>query len=162
MMSIENFFVWAKQINDFPAQSYDELSIYFSISDKEFLKTFLEIADKSDNFVSVHKIDSDILYRLHCTNPDGFKDQYELYKKNKKQGLPDLTWATCKQIGSELKKRQNLTFVLFWTEENSTENISVEASGQANTVVGLATRGLSLLLKATEARTKYENTTDED
>jgi hypothetical protein len=82
-------------------------------------------------------------------------------KKVTGSAIPDLQLATCKQMANELKKRESLTFVMLWIEENYYDNIHIEASGEANQVIGLVTRGLSLILKSTEDRTQIRESEDE-
>lgn len=59
-------------------------------------------------------------------------------------GLPDLSLCTIRQFATELKKRQNLCFALVWMEDNNTDNIAIEGSGNPTMLIGLLTRGVSL------------------
>ncbi len=161
-MTTKEFFEWAQKYEELGASSYDENKIYFNIADKINLEGFLILATRSGCEAQIVIKDEKVQYCLTSSNLDVFVSIYEDALKATNAGYPDLSWATCKQIGKELKKRQNLTFVLLWIEDDYVDNIHIEASGEANTVIGLATRGLNLIVNATEKRTRIIDTSDDE
>jgi len=160
MISVQQFVEWAKKKTEWNVISHDENGVFLQIVVPEKLNQFLVSAKNSDNPVTIHPGEESPLYCLSNYNLQNFISDYE--PKTKKEAMPDLTWATCKQIANELKKRKTLTFVLFYMEENYYDNIHVEASGEANAIIGLTTRGLDLILRETEKRTKMHDSSEDE
>jgi len=74
---------------------------------------------------------------------------------NKELGLPDLSLITLRQIATELKQRQNLTFALVWIENNERDNIAIEGSGNPTQLVGLLTRGTHMAIEWADKNIKF-------
>lgn len=161
-MTPEEFFNWSKKYPDLGVCAYDEKKVYFLLEDVESLKGFLILAGKVGFEPTVIIKEEAIHYGVNEEFLQSLSAHYEAIIGELQKGVPDLSWATCKQMSNELKRRNNITFVLVWMEENYYDNIHIEASGEANTVIGLATRGLSLLVNATEKRTKIIDSSEED
>jgi hypothetical protein len=156
MMTPEEIYNWATNVKELESTFVDETHLWFSISETIFVEKILDLASKADCEVVVKNNQRNLLYGIKFSQAlERFISLYEGARNGKKNGLPDLSLVTCRQITAELKKRKNLTFVMFWIEEDIYDNINVEASGHLNTVVGLATRGLNLILKATDEKTTY-------
>jgi len=161
-MTPEEFFNWSKKYPDLGVCAYDEKRVYFLLDEVESLKGFLILAAKVGFEPTVISKEDSIHYGVSAEFLKDLSAQYEIIISELQKGVPDLSWATCKQMSNELKRRNNITFVLIWMEENYYDNIHIEASGDANTVIGLATRGLNLLVNATEKRTKIIDSSEDD
>lgn len=74
---------------------------------------------------------------------------------NKELGLPDLSLVTIRQIASELKSRENLTFALVWIENNERENIAVEGTGKPNHLIGLLARAQHIAIEWADKNIKF-------
>jgi hypothetical protein len=156
MMTPEEVYNWAANVKELEYMYVDENALWFSLSEIKSTEKILDLADKADCEVVVRNQNQKIFYGIKFSNSlDKFILLYDGLSKKTKNGIPDLSLVTCRQITAELKSRKNLTFVMFWIEEDIYDNINVEANGHLNTVVGLATRGLNLILKATDEKTRY-------
>jgi hypothetical protein len=159
-MKIFEFLNWAKTRTEWEVLGADLEKIYFEIITQENLNIFLQNAQNAECPVTVHPGEKNPIYCLHAINLQKFVDLMEP-KKVIGSTIPDLQLATCKQMANELKKRENLTFVMLWIEENYYDNIHIEANGEANQIIGLVTRGLSLILKTTENKTHIRESEDD-
>lgn len=74
---------------------------------------------------------------------------------NRELGIPDLTYLTIRQIATELKSRQNLTFALVWIENNETDNIAIEGSGNPTHLIGLLARGQHMAIEWADKSIKF-------
>lgn len=156
MMTPEDIFNWATNIKEMDSMYVDEQHLWFCIHETKAIEKILDLASKADCEVVVKTQHQKFYYGMKLSAAlEKFIAMYDGISKITKNGIPDLSLVTCRQITAELKKRKNLTFVMFWIEEDIYDNINVEASGHLNTVVGLATRGLNLILKATDEKTRY-------
>lgn len=160
MISVKQFVEWARKKSNWVVLGYDDNNIYFNFDGLIALNDFADIAQKSENLLIVQKTDAGPVYCLQASNLEKFMELTDPNMAQEK--VPDLSWATCKQIASELKKRQSLTFVLLYIEDDAYDNINVEASGDANTILGLTMRGISLILNATEKRSIIQKPTEDD
>jgi hypothetical protein len=159
-MKIFEFLNWAKKRTEWEVLGADLEKIYFEITTQKNLNIFLQNAQNAECPVTVHPGEKNPIYCLHAINLQKFVDLMEPKKVNGSP-IPDLQLATCKQMANELKKRENLTFVMLWIEENYYDNIHIEANGEANQVIALVTRGLSLILKTTENKTHIQESEDD-
>lgn len=75
--------------------------------------------------------------------------------KNRELGLPDLSYMTIKQMATELKSRQNLTFALIWIENNERDNIAIEGSGNPTQLIGLLARGQHMAIEWADKTIKF-------
>lgn len=145
-MNTKEFCEWAKDNNEIQITSWTDEKIYLlPTSETSFLK-LINVADRSKNFISLHPQDDSVIYCLHNNNLEEFILHWEKETTSNVKGIADLTWATCQQIGDELKSRENLIFALMWMEGNELEKLSVEAGGNPTLVAGMVTRGLNLIL----------------
>jgi hypothetical protein len=62
-------------------------------------------------------------------------------------GIPDLSFVTIRQMATELKQRENLTFAIVWIENNERDNIAIEGSGNPTQLIGLLTRGTHMAIE---------------
>ena len=60
-------------------------------------------------------------------------------------------------MSNELKNRENLTFALIWIEDENTENFNIEASGNPTMLCGMFSRGLNMVIKWADKKTKFED-----
>ena len=156
MMTPEDIYNWATNIQELESFYVDEFGLWFCINEIKYLEKLLDLAAKAECEVLVKNQQQKLFYGIKFSNSlEKFISLYNGLTKQNKMGVPDLSLVTCRQITAELKNRKNLTFVMFWIEEDIYDNINVEANGHLNTVVGLATRGLNLILKATDEKTRY-------
>ena len=140
MMNTKQFCDWAKQIEELQINSYEDQRIYLLPTSEDAFLKLVHVAEKSKNFLSLHPSEDTVIYCLHNNNLDEFVKIW-------KQGVTDLSWATCKQIGKELKNRDNLVFALIWMEMDGRENLSIEAGGDPTLVTGMVARGMNLIIK---------------
>lgn len=145
-MNTKQFCDWAKEISELQISSYEEQRIYLLPTGENAFLKLVSVADKSKNFISLHPHEDTIIYCLHNNNLDEFIRIWEKETDTDQKGIPDLSWATCKQIGEELKNRDNLVFALIWMEVEGNENLSVEAGGNPTLVAGMVNRGLNLIV----------------
>jgi hypothetical protein len=161
-MTPKDFFDWSQKYPELGVQAYDEKRVYFILQDAQSLEGFLVLTHKIGCEPQVAIVEKNVNYCVPAEHLSSFNKEYERSMLDMRKGIPDLQWATCKQIGSELKKRENLTFVLLWMEDDYFDNLHIEASGEANSIIGLTTRGLNILLNTTEKRTKIQDSSDEE
>ena len=156
-MTTEQFAEWFSQIDKITIDSFDKDRIYFLCNDENLVPKIIQTAEKTDNFLSLHiNKKNDIMFCLHKHKLDTFIDMWEEVKTNKK-GVPDLSWVTCRQMSNELKNRENLTFALIWIEDENTENFNIEASGNPTMLCGMFSRGLNMVIKWADKKTKFED-----
>ncbi len=152
-MNTEEFSNWAKQNNNFEVLSFDDTRVFLTVNDEIKLVKLIETTEKSGNVLTIHIQNNIVVYCLHDQNLEMFVNLWD-NKKTKNNVMPDLEWATCKQIAAELKKRNTLTFALVYIEDDSVDNISVEANGDPNYIIGMLTRGINMLVKYTDKNKK--------
>lgn len=147
MMNTKQFCDWAKQIEELQINSYEDQRIYLLPTSEDAFLKLVHVAEKSKNFLSLHPSEDTVIYCLHNNNLDEFVKIWKQESTTTEQGVPDLSWATCKQIGKELKNRDNLVFALIWMEMDGRENLSIEAGGDPTLVTGMVARGMNLIIK---------------
>lgn len=91
-----------------------------------------------------------------------FETKSDQKLKQQELGIPDLSLVTIKQMGTELKKRHNLTFALIWIEDNEKDNIAIEGSGNPTQLVGLLTRGSHMAIEWADKNIRFYRSKDED
>ncbi len=74
---------------------------------------------------------------------------------NHELGLPDLSLLTIRQMATELKSRQNLTFALVWIENSERENIAIEGSGNPTHLIGLLARAQNMAIDWADKNIKF-------
>lgn len=84
------------------------------------------------------------------------------HANNKELGLPDLSLVTIRQMATELKARQNLTFALVWIESNERDNIAIEGSGNPTQLVGLLARGQHMAIEWADKNIKFYRPKEEE
>jgi hypothetical protein len=131
--------------------------MFFLIAEESSILKITETADVSGNSLTIHPNKKGIMFCLHLKNYESFHKNYiDEMPKNDKKGLPDLSLVTCRQMANELKKRKNLTFALLWSEENDSENISLEGNGDPTKICGLLARGLNLAINWADKNMDFE------
>lgn len=154
-MTTEEFAKWFGEIENVVIQSVKEDRIFFECLDESLVHKITKIAEKSDNFLSLHTSKKDLILCLHSHKLDQFIKIWNEPKVNKK-GVPDMTLVTCKQMADQLKNRENLTFALIWMEEDSVDNFNIEASGNPTVLCGMFTRAVNMAVNWAEKNIRYE------
>lgn len=81
--------------------------------------------------------------------------------KMKELGIPDLSLVTIRQMATELKQRQNLTFAIVWIESNEKDSIAIEGNGTPTALVGLLSRGTHMATEWADKNIKFYKNKDE-
>lgn len=81
--------------------------------------------------------------------------------KMKELGIPDLTLVTIRQMATELKQRQNLTFAIVWIESNDKDSIAIEGNGTPTALVGLLSRGTHMATEWADKNIKFYKNKDD-
>lgn len=158
-MIIKEFANWLASISSVSNVVYQADKVYFIIHDEATVLKITTIAEKSKTVLTLHTNGKGIMFCLHGANFGNFMQVWNENDKSKingKNGIPDLSLVTCKQIANELKKRKNLTFALIYAEENDADNISLDGNGDPNKLVGLIARGLNLSIQWADKNMKFE------
>lgn len=154
-MTTKEFAEWFANIKDVVVKSVKEDRMFFECMDESLVHRITKIAERSDNFLSLHTNKKDIILCLHNHKLEEFIKLWEEPRINKK-GIPDMTFVTCKQMADQLKKRENLTFALIWMEEDSVDNFNIEASGNPTVLCGMFTRAVNMAVNWAEKNIHYE------
>jgi len=158
-MIIKEFANWLASISSVSNVVYQADKVYFIIHDEATVLKITTVAEKSKTVLTLHTNGKGIMFCLHGANFSNFMqvwNENDKSKINSKNGIPDLSLVTCKQIANELKKRKNLTFALIYAEENDADNISLDGNGDPNKLVGLIARGLNLSIQWADKNMKFE------
>lgn len=91
----------------------------------------------------------------------GLVDSTARQAKMKELGIPDLTLVTIRQMATELKQRQNLTFAIVWIESNDRDSIAIEGNGTPTALVGLLSRGTHMATEWADKNIKFYKNKDE-
>ncbi len=160
-MDTQQFAEWLSKIQNIVVEKIDKDRVFFECLDEKLVLKITQTAERSDNFLSINtKNDRFIVFCLHKHNFDRFIEVWngdDKKTKLTKEGIPDLSLVTCKQMASELKNRENLTYAFIWMENEATENFSFEASGNPTILCGLLSRGLNMAIKWADKVTQYED-----
>jgi len=159
-MTTEEFSNWFGQIKGVVIKKIEEDRIFFECLEEMLVVKITRIAEKTDNFLSLHTRKKEMVLCLHKHKLDDFKNKWE--EPSVKKGIPDLSVVTCRQMAAELKKRSNLTFALIWLEEEATENFNLEAIGNPTTLCGILSRGLNMAIKWADRDVQYGDNNKED
>jgi len=154
-MTTQEFAEWFSKIENIVIEEVKEDRVFFECMDEVLLHKITKVAEKTDNFLSLHSHKKSIVLCLHKHKLENFVKVWEEPKANKK-GVPDMTFVTCRQMADQLKKRDNLTFALIWMEEDSVDNFNIEASGNPTTLCGMFTRAVHMAVNWAEKDIQYE------
>lgn len=157
-MTTQEFSDWLSTIDDVEIIKTEEDKICFFCAEEDLVVKFTKVAEDSKNILSIQTHENKICFCLHNNDLDLFVKKW--LGENKK-GVPDLSWVTTKQMALELKKRDNLTFVLLWMEDSGYDNISLEASGNPTTLCGMLIRGLNMAVKHADKNINFIEPKDE-
>lgn len=164
--------------------SQDQSWIHFKLGNADILHPLsTQISDTKEYYpcnllvLSNQKDPSDITYQIVFEAKDKLEAIKLLTKKfeniiasqgdvakakYKELGLPDLSLTTIRQMATELKKRNGLTFALVWIENAERDNIAIEGSGNPTQLVGLLTRGAHMAIDWADKNIKYYKPKDEE
>lgn len=120
------------------------------VTDKKFDCNFLIMANKE-------KMD-ELSYQLILNDKNAILNiSKELTKAldTINLGIPDLSLVTIRQMASELKKRENLTFAIVWIEDTERDNIAIEGSGNPTKLIGLLSRGTHMAIEWADKTIKF-------
>lgn len=159
-MDTQEFSDWFGQIKGVIIKKVEEDRIFFECLEERLVVKITRIAEKTDNFLSLHTRKKEMVLCLHKHKLEDFKTKWE--EPATKKGIPDLSVVTCRQMAYELKKRNNLTFALIWLEDEATENFNIEAVGNPTTLCGMLSRGLNLAIKWADRDVQYGDESKED
>jgi hypothetical protein len=161
-MNTKDFAEWLTSKKDMDVISLDEGRIFLTVNSEEKLVKLIETTEKSGNIITIHMQENAVVYCLHNQDLDKFVDVWENKSKKNKNPVPDLEWATVKQIADELKSRDSLTFAIVHIEDDRIDNISLEANGDPNYIIGMLTRAVNMLVTYTEKNKKIIENKDDD
>lgn len=157
-MTTKEFAHWLSTIPSISSVFYQEEKVYFLMHDEMTVLNVTTTAEIAKTPLTLHTSGKGIMFCLHGKDLEAFYKCWnakDTRPKINEKGLPDLSLVTCRQMANELKKRKNLTFALIYTEENNSENITLEGSGDSNKLVGLIARGLNLSIQWADNKTDF-------
>lgn len=157
-MTTKDFSEWISQIDGIEVVKFDEEKILFFCSEENLVIKLTDVAEKTNTNLSIRTHEQKICF---CLNKDNLDQFVSFWHRENKKGLPDLSWVTVKQMASELKSRDNLTFALVWIEDSGYDNISLEASGNPTTLCGMLSRGLNLAIKYADKNINFHEPKDD-
>ena len=161
-MTTEEFSFWFDKIEGVQVIKLEQDRVYFSLGSENLIKKITKTCNISDNFLSLHDDKEGIIFCIHKHKFDKFVEIWENKSAiNTKYGTPDLSFVTVHQMMSELKKRQNISFVFVMSENLNLNNITLEASGNPTYLCGLLARGQHLANKFAEKNIKYHQEDDD-
>lgn len=157
-MTSKDFSDWISQIDGIEVVNFDEEKILFFCSDENIILRLTEVAEETNSNLSIRTHSQKICF---CLFKDSFENFVNNWHRENKKGVPDLSWVTIKQMATELKARNNLTFALVWMEDTGYDNISLEASGNPTILCGMLSRGLNLAIKYADKNINFHEPKDD-
>lgn len=146
-MNINDLILILNKLPGLKVTGYQASDIFFSCDQPKTLTDLATKAKMAGWEVVIFPNPGKVIYYLHGQDLKKMIDSLSGPQIYTEYGTPDLSLVTIHQMTQELKKRENLTFAIVWTEENNVDNIALEGCGNPTKVIGLLARAMNLAIK---------------